>query len=170
MALGGFDGVRYPQPSIEDIELGYRLKGINGRIRLAKEVQVTHLKQWTFTSLLRTDIFDRAIPWLELLAERPQMPNTLNLQVSQRLSVVFVLLSLLHLLLLRPYRWLFWLWLAPISWLNRELYRFFQQERGWLFMLRALPLHWLYYVYSGTAVLLVFGKRLAIRILTKRKT
>ncbi|MEM7114731.1 MAG: glycosyltransferase family 2 protein [Chloroflexota bacterium] len=159
-ALGGFDARRYPRPSIEDIELGYRLKEENGRILLAKNVQVTHLKRWTFTSLLKTDVFDRAVPWLELIAKQGQMPTTLNLQHSQRASVAFVYLSLLQLFLPRQWRGFFWLWFIPLVWVNRDQYRFFQQKRGWRFTLRAIPLHWLYFFYSGTAVLFVFGKRL----------
>jgi len=40
--LGGFDP-HYTRPSIEDIELGYRLRAAGLRIRLAKHLQVTHL-------------------------------------------------------------------------------------------------------------------------------
>src|SRR5262249_49258787 len=46
-AIGGFDIVRFPRPSIEDVELGYRLCTAGYRIRLDKELQATHLKRWT---------------------------------------------------------------------------------------------------------------------------
>ena len=49
---GGFNG-GFGDPSIEDIEFGYRLRRAGRRIRLAKDVQVTHLKRWTAPSLLR---------------------------------------------------------------------------------------------------------------------
>lgn len=159
VALGGFDAERYLQPSIEDIELGYRLRGENGRILLAKDVQVTHLKRWTLATLLQTDIFARAIPWLELIAEQKKLPTSLNLQINHRLSVVCVYLGLLQLALMPRQRGAFLFWLAPLLWFNRQQYLFFQQQRGWLFLLCALPLHWLYYGYSSLAVLFVFGER-----------
>jgi hypothetical protein len=57
---------------------------------------VTHLKHWTFWGLVKTDILDRGIPWTELILRDRFMPNDLNLQLSQRVSValVFVLIGL----------------------------------------------------------------------------
>jgi len=66
-ALGGLDEKTYRRPSIEDIDLGYRLQRRGGKIRLIKEMQGTHLKRWTAGSLLRSDIFERGIPWTVLL-------------------------------------------------------------------------------------------------------
>jgi len=68
--VGGFQE-GYLRPSIEDIELGYRLSESGGRIRLAAEVQVRHLKRWTLASIVRTDVWRRGVPWTELLLERP---------------------------------------------------------------------------------------------------
>jgi GT2 family glycosyltransferase len=39
LELGGFDVNRYRRPSIEDIELGYRIKQTGSKIYLAKNVQ-----------------------------------------------------------------------------------------------------------------------------------
>jgi GT2 family glycosyltransferase len=58
---------RYKKSSIEDIELGYRLKQNGYDIRLCKTLYVKHLKRWEPVSLLRADFFlpgftlDRAI-------------------------------------------------------------------------------------------------------------
>jgi hypothetical protein len=52
----------YTLPSIEDVELGYRLKASGKTIRLLKALQVTHLKRWPFAGLIRSDIAGRAIP------------------------------------------------------------------------------------------------------------
>jgi glycosyltransferase involved in cell wall biosynthesis len=82
----GFDD-RYGRPAIEDIELGYRLTGAGHRLLLDRDVQVKHLKKWTFWNILKTDIFDRAIPWTELILRERRMPNDLNVQLSQRISV-----------------------------------------------------------------------------------
>ncbi|NKQ37219.1 MAG: glycosyltransferase family 2 protein [Chloroflexi bacterium] len=167
LELGGFDAARYPRPAIEDIELGYRLTAVGGRIRLAKDVQVTHLKKWTLASLLRSDIGDRAIPWSRLLHGQTAVPADLNLQKEHRLSAAALavfLLSAWHRLVqsrrLNQSRSDKLLSLAAffsaltLLWLNRDLYQFFRRKRGWFFALRAIPLHWLYYFY-GTAVYLL---------------
>ena len=93
-SLGGFD-VSYAQPSIEDIELGYRLKAAGHRIRLRKDLQVKHLKRWTALSLVKTDFFYRAIPWSELILRQKNLTNDLNINATSRLSVVSVYLLML---------------------------------------------------------------------------
>ena len=86
----------YARPAIEDIELGYRLLEHGHKVLLDASLQVKHLKRWSFWKLLKTDILDRGIPWTELILRDHCMPNDLNLQLSQRVSValVFVLLAL----------------------------------------------------------------------------
>jgi hypothetical protein len=42
--------------------------------------------------------------------------------------------------------------------LNRKLYGFFIHERGLLFAFAAIPLHILYFLYSGTAYVWVWGE------------
>src|SRR6185312_2689684 len=95
LAYSGFDQ-RYRRPAIEDIELGYRLVRGNRKILLDKTVQVKHLKRWTFWNVLKTDILYRGIPWTELILRDRCMPNDLNVQVGERVSVVlaFVLVGL----------------------------------------------------------------------------
>lgn len=89
----GFDE-GYNRPAIEDIELGYRLKHQGRQIILDPGLQVKHLKEWSFLGLVRTDIFDRGIPWTELILRDRNLPNDLNLQLSQRVSVALVYLLL----------------------------------------------------------------------------
>jgi glycosyltransferase involved in cell wall biosynthesis len=84
----------YRRPAIEDIELGYRLTGDKRKILLDKNLRVKHLKAWSFWRLLKTDIFDRGIPWTELILRDANMPNDLNVQISQRISVALVYLLL----------------------------------------------------------------------------
>ncbi len=87
---------RFGRPAIEDIELGYRLVRAKRMIVLDREIQVTHLKTWTFLGLVKTDIFDRGVPWTELILRDRYMPNDLNVHLSQRVSValVFILVAL----------------------------------------------------------------------------
>jgi GT2 family glycosyltransferase len=158
--IGGFDE-SYRHPSIEDIELGYRLKAHGYRIRLCKDIYVKHLKHWTVFSLLRADFFYRALPWTELIHRQQNFVNDLNLQWSSRWSVVFVY-TLLFLLLASL--WYFHLLLGVgvlvlcLILLNLPVYKFFQQKRGLRFAILTLPWHWLYYLYSGLAFALGTGR------------
>lgn len=91
LECSGFDE-SYGRPAIEDIELGYRLKRDKKKIVLDTELQVKHLKAWSFAGLVKTDILDRGIPWTELILRDKNLPNDLNLQLSQRVSVALVYL------------------------------------------------------------------------------
>ncbi len=151
LELGGFDE-SYRRPCIEDIELGYRLKGRGGRIRLEANVQVKHLKRWTLKSMLRADLLDRAIPWTELIVREKNFINDLNLTTSSRLSVALAwsvvpagVLGCVH-----PAAAL-WIPIAlgGLVVLNLPTYRFFVRVRGVWFTLGVFPLHTLYFLVSG---------------------
>jgi len=91
LEFSGFDE-SFDRPSIEDIELGYRLHEAGLKLALHRDIQVKHLKHWTFWNLVKTDIFDRGIPWTELIHRDHHIPNDLNVQLSQRVSVALVFL------------------------------------------------------------------------------
>ena len=82
-ALRGFDE-SYRSASIEDIELGLRMKRAGLKIWLCQDIQVTHLKRWTFLGILRADIFGRAVPWTRLIVREKNLPRTLNLNWTSR--------------------------------------------------------------------------------------
>jgi len=150
-AVGGFDSRSFPR-CIEDIELGYRLRRSGRRIRLDKGLQVTHLKRWTLASVVRTDIFCRAIPWARLNRDRGGGPDDLNIKTSQKTSVALTGLGLACLVLAWPLPFLLvpaGLALAAVLGLNRELFFFFYRQRGPWFALSCVPLHLLYFLYSG---------------------
>ena len=159
--VGGFDETRYSDASIEDIELGYRLKASGYSILLDKELQGTHLKSWNLKSLIKTDIRHRARPWSRLILERKNLPNDLNLRWPERIN--FVLVSLFFLLLA------FALWRPMCVWgaaaalscvavLNRNLYAFFFRQRGAVFAAGSVLLHMTYYLYSGLTYLWVWAE------------
>jgi len=157
---GGFDQLRYTRPCIEDIELGYRMKRKGYKILLDKQLQAKHLKRWRLGSLLRADIFCRAIPWSKLILESKGMVNDLNLQTSDRLSAGLVGLSLgvLPLTLFEPRLLLaVLLFVVFILILNHKLYRFFLNRRGLGFAVLALPLHFFYFFYSGVCFAVCWG-------------
>lgn len=156
--LGGFDPERYPRPSIEDIELGYRIKQAGGQIYLAKNLQVKHHKAWKLFNLIKTDVFDRGIPWTRLLKDnKSNLINDLNLQTNSRISVVIVYSLIISVLALfyRAELVLFSIIFAGILlYLNWDVYRFFFKKRGKIFALKVIPCHWLYYFYGGLAFVL----------------
>lgn len=153
ISLGGFNE-HYRRPSIEDIELGYRLKQAGFRIRLCKRLQVKHLKQWNVMSLLKTDFCDRALPWAELILRDRIFVNDLNLRLSSRFSVLstYLLLGTLIGSAWRPELFAVAAVLsASLLIMNRALYGFFLSKRGLGFTIKAIPWHWFYYFYSGLA-------------------
>jgi GT2 family glycosyltransferase len=149
--IGGFnEGFR--RPSIEDIELGYRLKKAGYRIRLFKTLYVKHLKHWDASSLLKADFFYRALPWTRLILKERKFPDDLNLKISNRISVVSVYILIIALLGSCYIPWLLIIVFLPflmLLFINRRLYGFFRQKRGTFFMLKTIPWHWLYLFYSG---------------------
>jgi glycosyltransferase involved in cell wall biosynthesis len=158
LAIKGFDVKRYPRPSIEDIDLGYRLKQAGYKIYLAKDLQVKHHKAWQLFGLVKTEVVDRGIPWTKLLlSNKFNRVNELNLDTNSRLSVVAtyslilcLLVSTINLIALIPslicaVLLLYWNW---------DTYRFFSQKRGLIFALKVIPIHWLYYFYGGLSFVL----------------
>jgi len=149
LATGGFPE-HWTRPSVEDIEFGAAVRRLGGRIRLDPDLEVKHLKRWNLAGLLRTDIFDRAIPWTMLMLRNGAMPNDLNLRIDQRFSVALICLSPL---LALTYPTLAFLLVLLTILLNLPLYGFFAARHGWWFAIRALPLHLLYFLYSGLAMM-----------------
>lgn len=92
LQIGGFC-TDFQVPSVEDIEFGMRFCENGFRIRLANEITATHTKRWTLWSIVLTDIFRRGIPWTRLLMARGELPNDLNICLSQRLSVALTALA-----------------------------------------------------------------------------
>ncbi len=87
LEIGGFDP-DYGQASIEDIELGSRLRRAGHRVVIAKDLQVKHMKRWTLLSMIRCDVLQRGIPWTLLLLREGRFPDDMNLKLSQRLSAL----------------------------------------------------------------------------------
>ena len=150
----GFDVERFTRPSIEDIELGYRLRAAGGRIMLIPEFQSTHLKVWRFLNLIHTEIFCRAIPWSRLIFEQPEMASDLNTSVAERMRAAlagFLFLSLAAALA----RWIPWWGPLPVFaatlLVNRELCLLFLRRKGPVFAVLGMLFHQFYYLYSSAA-------------------
>jgi GT2 family glycosyltransferase len=159
--LGGFDEA-FTAPSIEDIELGLRLRGSGYVVWLCPDVQVTHLKKWSIRSLLGADIFARAVPWTRLILGNAgrngpwRLPSDLNLDTKSRLSALVAWVSVASIALgfVSPLGFVIaLLGVAVIASLNFDLYRLFARRGGFRFAVAAFGLHLLYLLYSS----LVFG-------------
>ena len=155
--FGGFDPKLYRRPAIEDIELGYRLTRSGCRIVLARDVLATHMKRWTLAGVIRTDIFQRGVPWMLLMKRMHTRESDLNVKPGQKLSVAAAGLLAIT-LAAAPF--------APamlavaiaclglIVGINFPFYRFLARHRGWGFALSAIPLHYAYFCCCGLSVLI----------------
>jgi GT2 family glycosyltransferase len=161
LAVGGFDAARYPEPSIEDIELGGRLRGAGHRIRLHAGLQGTHLKRWTLRGVIHTDIFRRAIPWARLLLADSRAVRVLNTSRRERARAGLAWLILAAAGLSAGNVLPLW---APLgllgvaALLNRPLLSLFARRGGWLFAVAGLLQHQLYYLYSSAVYVFCFAE------------
>jgi len=160
--VGGFDE-DFATASIEDIDLGTRLREAGHVIRLQKDILCRHHKCWTLKGWLKTDIMARALPWSRLIAERGEgIPDVLNLGWRERLSALVALgfhagiLFLAALTVFGAASVAIWALVAVIvgcivmfALLQRHLLALFRRRQGTPFMLVAALLHSIYYVYSS---------------------
>ena len=155
---GGFDARRYPRPQIEDIELGYRIRALGYGILLDPEIQGTHLKRWTLSNMVATDVWDRGVPWMRLM-RRTRAPHTLSLRLREKLITALVALGLVAVgagvlgagkraVALGAALW----GVAMVG--NLPLFRWFARERGLAFSLSIVPLRLLYYFLNVVSALI----------------
>lgn len=152
--VGGFDVATYKVPSIEDIELGYRIHAAGGRIVLDPTLLGKHLKVWTPKNAIHTDIFRRALPWSRLMIAREGVTNDLNTSHAEKARAGLAGLLILSVLAL-PFAPAWWpvtlaLAIAAVA-ANWRLARFMAANGGLFFAAKALLYHQLYYVYSAGA-------------------
>lgn len=152
--LGGFDAALFRFPSIEDIELGYRIRDGGGRILLVRHLHGKHLKEWRLRNLLHTEIFRRAIPWTSLMLARGKVTDDLNVSAEERIRAAAAgLLACTTAAALTGFAapWIPALVGAGVVAGNSEFLRYFAVRRGPLFAARALVFHQFYYLYSSAA-------------------
>ena len=155
LALGGFDAKAYRQPCIEDIEFGLRLHDDGGKILLDPTIQGTHHKRWTLSLMVRTDMKQRAIPWSLLLLSRRQIPPSLNLSTSARISaglalVVPLALAATALPGLTPWPALIAIGaLMVLVLLNRSFLGLLLRQGGIMLAAPGAALKYLYLIYSS---------------------
>ena len=154
LKIGGFDVETYRVPSIEDIELGYRIRRAGGRINVDPTLLGKHLKVWTPKGAFHTDIFRRALPWSRLMIAREGVHNDLNTSHGEKAKAVLAGLLILSILALpfAPGIWPLTLALILLAILaNGRFVRFMYAHGGAGFAAATLAWHQFYYVYSATA-------------------
>jgi glycosyltransferase involved in cell wall biosynthesis len=153
-ANGGFDEA---YRSLEDMELGYRLFQSGHRTGLLKHIQATHCKRYSFVGVIKSDVLNRAIPWTKIMLSKRIARSDLNTKIHNVASVPVAFLLLLGIPVL-------WLW--PMSRycfvalgglfliLNHDFYRFVLREKGVVFLVKAIGMNWLGYLYSGIGLVI----------------
>lgn len=156
LAVGGFDTETYRIPSIEDIELGYRIRRSGWRIVVDPELLGKHLKVWTPRSAIHTDIFCRALPWSRLMIAREGLHDDLNTGRGERVRAVIAGALVCSVLALpfAPGLWPLALGMLALALLaNLPFLRFMRAHGGSLFALKSFLYHQIYYVYSAASYL-----------------
>lgn len=148
--VGGFDQQRFPVPSIEDIELGMRLTAAGALIVLDPQIQGTHLKHWSLSQMVRTDLHNRGIPWVELLLESRAGSSALNLSWRHRLSTASVLVGFGALALGRFRTAL--TAAGTLVVLNRSFYALLARRGGNLEAVAGVGLHAVHHLTAAAAV------------------
>lgn len=83
----------FTNATIEDVDLGIRLSNLGYTVRIHADLEVKHLKDWTFFSWMKTDILLRAKPWALLIFENKSLAaNHLNTRDVEKISAVVALL------------------------------------------------------------------------------
>ena len=153
--IGGFqENLRF----MEDVDMGYRLHNAGHRILLCPAIQLTHNKRYSLASLIKSDLFQRAIPWTRIMLEREIYRNDLNTSSNNVASVVVVFLMLAALMvqpggitgLVAAESIL----LLTLVLLNRPFLSYIRKMRGVGFAVLTVGMIWLQYAYSGLGFLL----------------
>lgn len=153
--LGGFDKA---WQDIEDVEFGIRLHAEGGRIRLDKRLLGKHLKTWTITSMFRTDLFGRSIPWSRLLLFHGGPRNDLNFTIAHRISLLMVAVMVVSLALMSVQPTMGIVILAALSgfvWANSEFLTLLRVRGGLRIAVISCGCHVLHYLAGGLGLLWV---------------
>lgn len=163
--VGGFDE-RFVRPSVEDIDLGYRLVAQGSSITLEPAIRGTHLKRWSARDAFVSDLRDRGIPWIQLVYRYGQLRNDLNLAHRYRAcaALSYVVIGGLLLSWTLPWTLMVVPWALCAMWvLDFDYLSFVARSRGWRFAGRAFPLRVVHHWTSGASFVIGTALYLARR-------
>jgi hypothetical protein len=149
-AVGGFDADAFPAPSVEDIELGMRLRRRGAIVALDPAIRGRHLKAWTPGAMLATDFGRRGVPWARLLLREGSDSTALNLGWGRRASAAASVALLGSLLARRP-RLAAAALLANLV-LDRDLYALLAHRGGPKLLFAGIGLHQLHQLSAAASL------------------
>jgi len=149
-AHGGFDARRFPRPSIEDIDLGMRLRADGRRIELVPGARGTHLKRWTLRSMLHADFSARGVPWVALLLERRGAAASLNIARRHQFAAAGAVTATLAVAARRPRLAL--TALAAMTAANARFYLLLARLGGPPLAFAGIGLHFLHHLTAAASV------------------
>lgn len=156
-AVGGFDETRFSRPSIEDVELGWRVTDRGGQIVIDPQILATHLKRWTLRSLIKTDVLYRAVPWVRWSLERRRFGGELNASPLQQVALVIAILwvvSGVTAVSSSAALLSFGVLSAVALAINQPLFRLFWRKGGVRLLVAGFALQQLYYLCAFAGLLL----------------
>ena len=146
--FAGHGGFALDRDKLRDVELGLRMARAGQKIRLDAQVKVRHMKRWSLSRMIRTDVFDRAANWTELILRERRVPDDLNVRRAERWAVA-ALFAFLGACVAAPWRpdaaWAAVALGAAYLALNAGLLGYFRRVRGAWFAARSIPLAMLYH-------------------------
>lgn len=168
--VGGFDEW-FTRPSVEDIDLGYRLRWAGYRLRLDAGIRGEHLKHWTLGGAIVTDVIARGVPWTQLILKYRPPLGDLNTRWDLRWAVGCAWLLALSI----PAAWTTpWAAVgasaavAGLAVVGAPQWRWLAARRGGRFATAAAVVHVLHHLANGISlvigVLLHAATRLGLRL------
>jgi glycosyltransferase involved in cell wall biosynthesis len=145
--VGGFDSAC---TWVEDIEFGARLRDA-GQIHLDPAIQGKHLKRWTLSDMVRTDLIRRGLPWIRLVLSGRATRNELNLSWRHKLSAGSSLVIVLSVYQRRPKAATASLGVLCV--INQRFYRMLARH-GKRYVLGGVPLHIVHHITSAASLAL----------------
>jgi hypothetical protein len=166
-ALGGFDEEGPWARCLEDVELGMRLVRTRRRIVLCRAMQVVHQREFDMASLLRSDLFKRAVPWAGLLLRYrgTKLDNCTSASAGACVSCTVVLAAtpLVAVLATPSFALVSAVVMAlAVIILELPLLRFIRAERGGWFMLRAVGMRFMFHGCCALGLVIGAGRYLLI--------
>ena len=151
--VAGFD---VTLKACEDIEFGWALNLAGHPVRLVKAMQVEHLKVYSLSGLIRSDLKARAIPWTRLIrAGRSELGklNTARDGVRATASTGLFWAALAGSLLLPAFALAAVLALMSVAWHGRGLLGFIRERRGLAFALKSTAALVMHFTICGVGFL-----------------
>ena len=155
---GMYDEWRFGTGNLEGVELGQRLAAAAHQVLFSTELQVTHLRRWTARSVFRevwdrTALLARSLGYRRTLASIPgDVVFTLTRAAVPALAILPT--AVLSAGFLREPSWILRgsLAAAVATLINLPVLRFYARERGLLFAVAVLPVHFFYQVVGAVAM------------------